>query len=567
MDNRRHRRRKGKAEPTKPAAGDESAPVLEETTGEGTEPESKLPPVAEPAAGPDSAPELPEAAEDAYGSFPEAPELVEADEIGGPNEPSPAAEGEEKAESPPDPAPPDAGAEYYEEEDEEEQPLAAASEADAPPDDAGPHRQHGATTEDTSSNFYRRYVRPILGWRLPLPLSLLDRYILESLLTPLFIIFCGFTGIWIIYDLSDNLQEFLNAKVGLLDIALFYAACFPQIALISLQVSLLLAVLYSLSRLSRTHELVAMLSAGRSVPRMLLPLFVVGLVASLICIGLSYKLAPWAEAEKEAQLQSLIRGEKREPVLYGTLYRNRYDNRTWHVRRMSMDGQEMSRVHILQQDADRDVIYTLIFKDARYDPATREWFLDSVVMHFFDKEGNWTSKEYRRYMTVRGWRETPELIVGANQNPEHMGVPDLRQYLLDNADFPEQQLAPFRTFLYYRWSLPWMCMVVVLFGAPLGMAFSRGGIMSNIATAIFLFIGLIFGQEVFNALGKGARLDPWVAAWLPNIALALIGLYLLGLRSANRSLPKLNLYGLYTAITSVTERKKASTRPGASPGA
>ena len=437
-----------------------------------------------------------------------------------------------------------------EEEEADVEEEARPAPARGPGGDGRP-RVHGTGNRDTSSSFYRRVVRPILSWRLPLPLSILDRYILESFFTPLVIIFCGFAGIWVIIDLTDNLEDFINAKVSVVDVLMFYASQLPQFALVGIQISLLLAILYCLSRLSRTHELVAMLSAGRSVPRILLPIFIIGIIASLGSLGLSYKLAPWANAEKEARLNALIRGEKRQPLLYGTLYRNRYDNRTWQIRRMSMTGLELSRVHIMQQDADGDVIYTMIVKAATYRPLTNDWFLDSVTMNFYDKEGNVMAngKEYRRYLTVRGWRETPKLIVGSNQNAENMGVPELRQYLTDNADFPDEQLAPFRTMLYYRWALPWACMAVVLFGAPLGMAFSRGGIMSNIATAIFLWIALYLGQEVFMALGKGMRLDPWVAAWLPNIGMGLIGLYFLGLRSANRDLPKLNLYGLYNAVT------------------
>lgn len=419
---------------------------------------------------------------------------------------------------------------------------------------SGWRRTEGPHQESRAGKIFRKYLEPVLHFKLPLPLSLLDRYILDSFFTPFVFIFLGFTGIRIIYDLQDNFEDFHKARTPIIDVLGFYVTQLPEFALLGLQVSLLLAILYSLSKLSRTHELVAMLSAGRSVPRLLVPIFVVGLLVTAICVGLSYSLAPWAAAEREAQFEALIRGEKRQSVLFGQLYRNRIDNRTWHVRRIPMGGGPANRVHILQQDGEGNSIFTMVVKDAEYLPATEEWFLDSVVMVFFDEEGNVINQEYRRRMHVRGWREKPKLIVGSNQNPEQMGVPELRQYLVDNADFPPNQLAPFRTYLHHRWAVPWVCMVVVLFGAPLGMAFSRGGVMSNAATAIFLFIGLILVQNIFLALGRGDRIDAWVAAWLPNIGLALYGLFLLWLRAGNRDLPKLNFYGLYTALTSGRER-------------
>ena len=47
----------------------------------------------------------------------------------------------------------------------------------------------------------------------------------------------------------------------------------------SLPIGLLLALLFSLSRMSRTNEIISMLTAGRSVFRLLLPLLFVGVLA------------------------------------------------------------------------------------------------------------------------------------------------------------------------------------------------------------------------------------------------------------------------------------------------
>jgi len=44
---------------------------------------------------------------------------------------------------------------------------------------------------------------------------------------------------------------------------------------------------------------------------------------------------------------------------------------------------------------------------------------------------------------------------------------------------------------------------------------------------------------LFLALGKGGHVPPYVAGWLPNAVLLLIGVYLLWLRSTNRELPRL----------------------------
>jgi hypothetical protein len=51
-----------------------------------------------------------------------------------------------------------------------------------------------------------------------------------------------------------------------------------------------------------------------------------------------------------------------------------------------------------------------------------------------------------------------------------------------------------------------------------------------------------FLVHLFLALGEGARVPAWVAAWTPNVLFAAIGLYLLYLRASNREAPSFNLF-------------------------
>jgi lipopolysaccharide export system permease protein len=113
-------------------------------------------------------------------------------------------------------------------------------------------------------------------------------------------------------------------------------------------------------------------------------------------------------------------------------------------------------------------------------------------------------------------------------------VPELREYLRFNSDFPATLLAPFHTHLQYRLALPWTCLVVVLIAAPLGIGYSRRGILSSVATSIVLVFSMNFLTHLFLALGEGDRVPSWIAAWTPNLIFAVIGAYLLYLRATNR---------------------------------
>jgi lipopolysaccharide export LptBFGC system permease protein LptF len=147
-------------------------------------------------------------------------------------------------------------------------------------------------------------------------------------------------------------------------------------------------------------------------------------------------------------------------------------------------------------------------------------------------------------LLIKDWSETPFRLGSANVRAENLSVPELRDYLKFNSDFPGTLLAPFQTHLQYRWALPWTCFVVVLIAAPLGIGYSRRGILSSVAASIILVFSMNFLTHLFLALGEGDRVPAWVAAWTPNLIFTVIGLYLLFLRATNREGLGLQLFGV-----------------------
>ena len=113
-------------------------------------------------------------------------------------------------------------------------------------------------------------------------MRLLDRYVLQNFLIPFFYSTCGFLAIWLVFDLSDKGHDFIEAHVKLKTLAYFYLTQFPQILVICLPVGLLLALLYSLSRMSRSNEIISMLTAGRSVLRVMLPLSTAAVATNVV---------------------------------------------------------------------------------------------------------------------------------------------------------------------------------------------------------------------------------------------------------------------------------------------
>jgi lipopolysaccharide export system permease protein len=383
-------------------------------------------------------------------------------------------------------------------------------------------------------------------------MRILDRYVLRNFLEPFLLCFLAFLGILLIFDLNDNLSDFVGAKAKWGQISGYYLHQLPHFTLLSMPLGLLLALLYCLSKMSRANEVISMLTAGRSVIRILAPLLICGMLATGLCLWLNYELAPMADAVRKADLERITKGEKRADsrnVIDALLAKDRMSGRLWFVRRMRTDTHQLDDTHITQLDDRGEPVQRWFAQRAVYVPRESKWVLLWGRSVRYDPNGNvdgefddWSQEPMespRAARSMRGWNETPWRLSSTMMQADQLSVPQLSDYLRYNADFPSAQLAPFQTNWHYRWALPFTCLTVIFIAAPLGIVFSRRAVLTSVASSIFIFFGYLFTMFLFLALGKGGRVSPVVAGWLPNTILLVLGLYLLFLRSTNRELPRL----------------------------
>jgi lipopolysaccharide export system permease protein len=371
-------------------------------------------------------------------------------------------------------------------------------------------------------------------------MRLLDRYVIRNFLQIYFYCIAGFISIWLIFDVSDNISTFIDQHVGLRLVIRYYATQLPQVFIILLPVSLLLSLLFALGRMSRANEVVSMLTAGVSLTRVLLPLIGIGLLTVAASMALNYSLAPHAELARKMFISEVQARPGR--YIQGQIFRNRTDSRTWFVQNFLHGGNTFNNVQVLQQDANDNIVTNYVATRAFYRPETKTWELENVKVVHYDHAGNILDEQIYPSLKIELWSETPFRLGSANERAEFLSLPELREYLHFNADFPATLLAPFRTHLQYRLALPWTCFVVVCIAAPLGIGYSRRGVLSSVAAAVFLVFSMNFLVHLFLALGEGYRVPAWIAAWTPNILFMAIGLYLLYLRASNREPPSFHLF-------------------------
>jgi lipopolysaccharide export system permease protein len=177
-----------------------------------------------------------------------------------------------------------------------------------------------------------------------------DRYLIKNFLVPFFYSLFGTLAIWLVYDLGEHANDFQEAHLGFQPIAWYYVVQMPFLIVNQLPLSVLLGLLYVLTRMSRRNEIVSMLGAGVSVPRLLLPLIVVGLLLTGACTALNYELGPRGQWAGAFMLEEIIKGRAKNSRMDALVFPNRREFRIWFVQLLDTKNEQLHNVQVIQQD-------------------------------------------------------------------------------------------------------------------------------------------------------------------------------------------------------------------------
>jgi lipopolysaccharide export system permease protein len=316
----------------------------------------------------------------------------------------------------------------------------------------------------------------------------------------------------------------------------FYATRAPAVFLLLLPYTLLLALLYSLGKLSGSREIIAMIQAGRSVVRITLPLILAGIIASLLCLGLNYQWAPTAEAKAE---QILSESSGKTPMdATNVLYRNSVDRRLWEIGGFPQDyqmGKPLRNVEVTTTRHDKTLESRLFAKEALWNRHDQTWTFQQPVMEEFSADHAPVFRTMPETLSIQNWSETPWQLIKPGLTASELGIPDLNTWLKANTPNPQFTLTSgYLTQWHYRWALPFTCLVTVLLATPLGIHFSRRGAGGGVFLAVALSALMMLLGSISLALGESGIIQPMLAAWLPNITFTLVGFYLFHRRISGR---------------------------------
>lgn len=356
-------------------------------------------------------------------------------------------------------------------------------------------------------------------------MKILDRYLIKQYVLTIIFGLLAFTLIFVVIDMMENLDDFIDQNVPSEIILNYYLVFSPEIIKLITPVAVLFAALFTAGKAANLSEITAIKASGVSLYRFMLPFLVTTLFLSLASIYFAGYVVPHANTVKvNLERKFLNRGF----VFTGSnIFFKDSPVRIVNISFFDNSQKQAHRVSIQEFDITdpTKMISRLDAMKMTYDTTSNNWVAENGSERFFNSEKETAS--YFNRLTITSLSFKPDELASKQQKPEEMNLDDLKKLIeaqkREGTD-PKNTLIEY----YSRFSFSTASLIVVLFGIPIAATKRRrGGLAVQIGINILVtFVYLVF-MKVSQAFGKNGAIDPLLTAWFANLiflAAALINL-------------------------------------------
>lgn len=344
-------------------------------------------------------------------------------------------------------------------------------------------------------------------------MKILDKYLVKQFIQTIAFGLLGFTLIFIVIDVMENLDDFIDQKVPALITLHYYLVFSPEIIRLMTPVAVLFAALFTVGKAANLSELTAIKASGVSLFRFMLPFLITTFLISLFSIYFSGFVVPMANKTKLNIEQEYLK--KNFNFAGSNIFFQDSKQRIISISFFDVNSNRANRVSIqdynpnnLKQMTERIDAVTL-----QYDSLKHSWTaFNGIKRDFFNRQ---QKAEYFTNIEIKNLNFSPADLLKKQTRPSEMNLTELNELIKSQKAAGND---PTSTLIEYhsRIAFAMTSVIVVLFGLPISANKRKGGIASQVGLNILVtFLYLVF-MKISQAFGKNGSLNPVITAWFAN---------------------------------------------------
>ncbi|MBK6282091.1 MAG: LptF/LptG family permease [Draconibacterium sp.] len=346
----------------------------------------------------------------------------------------------------------------------------------------------------------------------------IDFYITKKFLGTFFYAIALILSIAVVFDVSENLDEFLSKDIPLKEIVVdYYMNFIPYFANLFSPLFTFIAVIYFTSKMAYNTEIIAILSSGVSYTRLMRPYMVSAFILAIFSFSLgNYIIPPATKTMNEFRMKNIdnVRmGVERdihrqiEPGVY--IYMRSYT------------PNDVGNVFTLERFEGSKLTEKLTADNIRWDKETEKWVINNYWKRTILDGYELLESGYRMDTTLN--MKPEEFRVKKNEMETYI-TPELKK---------EIKLMKTRGVNAIEWEIekhkrmatPFSTFILTIIGVGLASRKIKGGLGFHLGLGLALSFSYILFMQISTVFAISGSVPVFVSMWIPNILYSLIAFF------------------------------------------
>lgn len=348
-------------------------------------------------------------------------------------------------------------------------------------------------------------------------MKILDFYIIKKFLATFFTAISLIIIIVVVVDVSENIQDFLDGKAPVKEIITdYYFNFIPYFVNLFSPLFTFIAVIFFTSKLSGNTEIVAMLNAGMSLYRLLVPYIISAVIIGILSFYLSNFLIPTTSRDlmafKEKYVSKQVRSKQADnhfklaPDTY--VYVHYWDN-------VNTRGHDFW----YEKFGKKGVKYKISAQTITWDSVQSKWKLSNYIKRTY---AGLDEKIESGLVMDTALNLEPSDFVWIKNQVDLMNYREIREFIIEEKAKGSDMVKMYEVEKHRRIAFPFSTIILTVVGVCVSSRKSRQGMGLHLLIGLaisFTFILLMQITQVFAIFGG---MNVMLSMWVPNILYAIL---------------------------------------------
>lgn len=367
-------------------------------------------------------------------------------------------------------------------------------------------------------------------------MSTLRRYLLREIAVPFALGLAVVTLILLIARILKLVELVVNRGVPFLQVVKLFSYILPAFLEVTVPMALLLSVLIAFGRLSSDSEITALHASGLSLYQLAPPVGVLATILTILCLGLSLFLRPWANDLLRTGLYDIAKTRASAGIRQG-VFNDEFAGLVIYVDAIEQPGDQLRGVLIAdaRDPRQKDTVlakYGMLVSDEVAQHLTLRLYDGQVHTHY-RRDRSYHRTDFDHYDITLDLEDALAKIEMRQREPSELPLAELQAAIHDKQMGGEGAYHE-RVELHRRLSIPFACLGFAAIAIPLGIRPTRSVRSRGLAISLGLILGYYLVLSLAQNLGERGTIPAAIAMWTPNSVLAVLAA-LLFQRSARNS--------------------------------